>query len=301
MMIQKKIEKGSLAVSAVVNLIMAIAGFWVFGATRIQALFLDGFFSFIGFASVIFAVIISAVSNKRTRAYPDGLYFLEPLYAILKSLLTLTLLVVSVISTTSTAYAYFAHGIGKPMNIGPVLPYTICMVVLCFGLFFYNRLQNRKINNTSTILAAESKSNYVDGILSLGVGVAIVLMDFVDINGSFGFLHYTGDFFITTILVLISLKPPIIVLLHSFKELSNGVANDEEIKKHILKIVDTHLDGIIPNMKCDIFKIGMHIKIRILLPSDLTQDAICRFTETRQSILEELKMTYDSVELNFVF
>lgn len=75
---QKRIEKNSFAVSGVVNLVMAGAGIWVFTATNIQALFMDGVFSLIGCISNIFAIIISLLS-KRRKTYPEGMYFVEPL------------------------------------------------------------------------------------------------------------------------------------------------------------------------------------------------------------------------------
>ncbi len=300
-MIQKEIEKNSLIVSSIVNLMMAGAGIWVFVATGIQALFLDGVFSLIGFASAIFACIISKKSKKKTKVYPDGLYFLEPLYAILKSILTLTLLVISVISTAMVAYDYFYHGSGEAMNIGPVLPYTVCMVILCFGLSFFNRRQNKRINNISTILTAESKSNFIDGILSLGVGIAIILLKFIDINGAFGFLHYTGDFFVTTILVIISLKAPIVVLIHSFIELSNGATSDKEVENNINIVVNKHLSSITKIKQCDIFKVGMHIKVRIILPDKINQDIVWQLESAREKILGELKIKYSSLELSFNF
>ena len=113
---------------------MTIAGLLVFLATGIQALFLDFFFSLIATLSVISAIIIANASKKKTTHYPNGLYFLEPLYAIFKSLLTLFLLIFSVISTAVSAYQYFSKGIGTPMHIGPVFPYAILWLSFVFPL-----------------------------------------------------------------------------------------------------------------------------------------------------------------------
>lgn len=298
---QKQIEQKSLVISSVVNLIMAGAGIWVFVDTNIHALFLDGVFSLIGCISNVFAIVVSVASKKRTKTYPEGIYFIEPLYAILKSLLTLTLMVVSVVATARVAYQYFAHEIGEPMNFGPVLPYTIAMVVLCFGLSFYNRHQNKKIGNISTILTAESKSNFIDGVLSMGVGIAIVLLYFIDIDGTLGFLHYTGDFFVTTILSLISLKAPVSVIINSFKELSNGVTSDAEIQRSVKSAMAAHLDGITAEAKYKVYKVGMHIRIRISLTREINKVSFEKLTHARSKIMDELKTTYNSVEIVFVF
>lgn len=70
---QKKIERNSLIVSAIVNFIMAAAGVTVFFVTKLQSLFLDGFFSFIAFLSTIMAIVFSKVSNKKNKTYPTGM------------------------------------------------------------------------------------------------------------------------------------------------------------------------------------------------------------------------------------
>ncbi len=300
-MTQKDIERKSLIVSSILNFIIAGAGIWVFAVTHIQALFLDCFFSFIAFISTIVAVVINKVSNKRTISFPDGLYFLEPLYAIFKSLLTLSLLVISVVGTAIPAYEYFVYGTGKPMNIGPVLPYTISMVILCFGLGFYNIIQNKKINHTSTILTAESKSNLIDGLQSLGIGVAVAFLYFVDVNGSLGFFYYTGDFFITFILALVSLKLPIKVLICAFRELLGGTTDDVIIKKNIDAIVDKYLNKIVKKKRCEIFKVGMHIKVRVSLQSKISHDVALELEKAREKIISDLKISYKSLELNYNF
>jgi divalent metal cation (Fe/Co/Zn/Cd) transporter len=298
---QKQVERKSLILSSFINLIITGAGIWVFAVTQIQALFLDCFFSFIGLVSSILAVVISKVSKKRTRLYPDGIYFLEPLYAILKSVLTLGLLAVSVVATSEVAYQYFAFGIGETMNIEPVLPYTISMVVLCFGLSFYNNAQNKKINNISTILTAEAKSNFIDGLQSLGIGLAIIILYFIDANGALGFLHYTGDFFVTVILSIVSLKQPIKVLISSFRELSGGASDDAHVRNNVGKVIATYFDAISPNKHCTIFKIGMYINVRITLRDEIDKDFMNDLMLKRQSALNELKKIYDNIEISFIF
>jgi divalent metal cation (Fe/Co/Zn/Cd) transporter len=299
LMSKREIERKALKVGLLVNIVITIAGVWIFSVTHIQALFLDFFFSFINFASSIMAVVISNVSSKKTKTYPDGLYFLEPLYAILKSLLTITILIISVITTSIRAYHYFINGTGDAMNLGPVLPYTLIMVILCIGLGFFNKAQNKKIGNISTILTAESRSNFIDGLLSFGIGVAVILLYFVDVDGKLGFLHFTGDFFITTILVIITLKQPVIVLLNSFIEISGGALSNTIIKNHINEIIVKHTKDIVQIKNNDIHKIGMHIKIRISLQNELNQDAVRNLVEARQKIVKELKETYSSLDLYF--
>ncbi len=122
------------------------------------------------------------------------MHFLEPFYGILKSIATLMLLFMALLQGSATAFAYFVHGEGESIMTGPVLPYAIVTGLACFLLYHYNTQQNQRIHNMSTMIRAESKANLIDGTISLGIAATVLGLSLVDIKGSFGFLHYTGDF-----------------------------------------------------------------------------------------------------------
>ena len=84
---KKIIERQSLLVSVFVNFIIGIAGLLVYIVTNLNALLLDGVFSLIAFVSSLAALFISKNSHRTTESFPNGMYFLEPLYGILKSIL----------------------------------------------------------------------------------------------------------------------------------------------------------------------------------------------------------------------
>lgn len=298
---QKKIERRALVISSIGNFIMAFAGIWMFLKTDIQALFLDGFFSFIALISTLFAIIISKISRKKTKVFPEGLHFLEPLYAILKSLLVLVLLFISIIRTGSDAYQYFYNGVGDLMITDSVLAYTVLMVIICFSLSYFNKIQNQRINNISTMLNAESKSNFVDGIQSLGIGIGVVILKFIDINGSLGFLHYTADFFITLILVLFTFKEPIDVIVSSFRELVSGTISDKEIRKQIEKVIKNNLSNISVKNDCKIYKVGMYIKIEIYIKEETSLEVDKLLEMAEKNIIKELKQNYENIELEYIF
>lgn len=294
---QKKIEKESLIVSSVVNCIMAIAGIVVFCLTKLQALFLDAFFSLIAFVSNLMAITFSKISKKKNKSYPTGMFFLEPLYGIIKAILMFVLLIMSLVESGTDAYNYFISGTGSTINFGPILPYTIIMVILCFGLSCFNKRQNKKINNSSIMLIAESKSNFVDGIISGGVGILILLLYFIDINGKLGFLHYTGDFFITLILVLISIKAPITLLISSVREISGATVKDKDIRNIVRKIVAKEIKEEELDNKFEVYKIGMHIKVVILLNDNIEKETLLRL---KSDTINEIKNSFDSVSVEFV-
>ena len=294
---QKQIETHALIVSSIVNLIMAVSGLAVFFITNLQSLFLDGFFSFIAFLSNIMALMFAKISNKKNSSYPTGMYFLEPLYGIIKAILMLYLLATTLTEASTTAYQYFAHGIGEAINITPILPYTIIMVILCFGLSYYNKKQNEKINNSSTMLTAESRSNFVDGVISAGVGILIMTLFFININGKLGFFHYTGDFFITLILVLISIKSPIELFLMSVREISGATIKDKEIKKIVRNIVRKEIKEEELDNRFEVYKIGTHIKVVIILNDIVDTDVLSRL---KSDATKEIKEKFENVSIEYV-
>ena len=77
-MTQKKIEDKSLKMTIIVNCIVAGGGIWIYNVTKIEALFLDCFFSVVSLVSAIIGMILARISKKKTKGHPGGLYFLEP-------------------------------------------------------------------------------------------------------------------------------------------------------------------------------------------------------------------------------
>ena len=293
----KKVEKKALVVSTVINLVMGLAGLIVFFVTDMQALFLDGFFSLIAGLSTILAVIFSKISKKKNSSYPTGMYFLEPFYGVVKSILIFILLTVSIVESSISAINYFQHGIGNTINIPIVLPYTLVMLIMSFGLLIFNKKQNQKISNTSTMLTAETKSNFVDSLISCGICFLIFILLFVSKSSKLAFLHYTGDFFITLLLVAVSIKEPINLLILSIREISGATVKDKEIRKKVRKIISKAIKEEDLDNKFEVYKIGMHIRVVILLTEYIDQELLAKL---KAESIKEIKETFDSATIEFV-
>lgn len=96
------------------------------------------------------------------------------------------------------------------------------VAVMCLELALFNRKQDLKTTATSTMLRAEYQTNLIDGLQSAAIGLTVVVLWTVPIESELRFLHYTGDFFISTVLVVTSSKNPIITLFESFRELTGA-------------------------------------------------------------------------------
>ncbi|HFU4011909.1 TPA: cation transporter [Streptococcus suis] len=295
----KKIEARSLTISALVNGLSGLVGLAVYIMTDLNALLLDSVFSLIAFVSSVVAVYISKNSHRRTTTFPQGLHFLEPLYAIMKSLATLLLLVFAVLETAATAFAYFVHGIGHQMTTGPVIPYTSIMLFVCFGLYGFNRYMNQKIGNISTIIAAEAKGNLIDGLISAAIGIAFLFLAFIPVNSPLQFLHFTGDFFVTVALAVISFKEPLQLLMSAFMELAHGTIQAPDLRDNIYDILTPYLEEE-EDLDILIYKQGMQLKVKIHLHK-VSPSSFAELRANKQNMLYQLRKDYEYISIEYAF
>lgn len=288
-MTQKQIENRALVVTVFVNAIIAVAGVGMYFITGLKIMFLDGFFSLIAWVSALTAMLISKLSRKKTKYYPQGLFFLEPLYAVFKSLLLIGMMVYAVVSSSRVAFDYFIHHQGQVMETAPVPAYAAAMTVLCLGLSFFNRRQYKKTNCTSTMLRAEAQTNLIDGLQSAGIGVAVLILRLIPLESPWGFLHYTGDFFIASILVATSIKDPVVILFDSFRELTGGITMDKQICDVVV-----FATGLQPT-DFMVYKTGMRLKVCIPV-----QNVARAELGEKDEMLRTLRRSYENADIEYI-
>ena len=104
---QKTIERKALIVGIVINILQVLAGMAVFFMTGLKAMFLDFSFTAISVLSGLVAAYLSSRTVRTTERFPNGMFALEPIYAICKAMLTMSLLLFSLVDVTRVAYDYF--------------------------------------------------------------------------------------------------------------------------------------------------------------------------------------------------
>ncbi|MGQ2284019.1 cation transporter [Leuconostoc pseudomesenteroides] len=299
---QKRIEQRGLWLGILINTIMAVSGITVFLITDIEALFVDAYFTVITLVSGMVSIIISKVSSKKSQRFPDGLFVLEPIFSLCQSLLTIVLLSLSVVTVSVKAYRYFAFGEGQMMNVGPVLPYEMVMVCLSFTLSWFYSRQNKKINNSSTMLLTETKGTLIDGIMSSGIGVAALLIFLIPVHSPLHFLLYTGDFFVTITLIAFTIKMPFQVIKLAFIEISGGVLQNEQVQQKVEHIVRTNLADDILVKSCVIYKTGMAYRVKVLINGTVNGDINLKgLAQQKQKIVTALRHKFAFMNLDLVY
>ena len=297
----KQIERKALGVGIVINILMVIAGAIVFFMTGLKAMFLDTTFTVISVVSGLVATYLSSRTVRTTERFPNGMFALEPIYAICKAIFTLSLLVFSFLDVAQVAWDYFVLGVGERASFGPVVIYQILTVATCFGLLMYYRRQNARIGDSSMMLRAEAQSTLVDGMISFGIGVAAVVLVLLPAGGPLDFLHYTGDFFITTAIVILAVREPVEVLRDAFVELVGGVHDDDETNAFVEAAAQRHLPANTEYEKTMIFKTGMNYTVDVYLAGTGESIDVTDLVECKRSLERELKRRLHIVDVDFVF
>lgn len=297
----KQIERKALGVGIIINILMVVAGAIVFFMTGLKAMFLDTTFTVISVVSGLVATYLSSRTVRTTERFPNGMFALEPIYAICKAIFTLSLLVFSFLDVAQVAWDYFVLGVGERASFGPVVIYQILTVATCFGLLMYYRRQNVRIGDSSMMLRAEAQSTLVDGMISFGIGLAAVVLVLLPAGGPLDFLHYTGDFFITTVIVILAVKEPVEVLRDAFVELVGGVHDDDETNTFVEQAAQRHLPANTEYEKTMIFKTGMNYTVDVYLAGTGESIDVADLVECKRSLERELKHRLHIVDVDLVF
>lgn len=297
----KQIERKALGVGIIINILMVVAGAIVFFMTGLKAMFLDATFTVISVVSGLVATYLSSRTVRTTERFPNGMFALEPIYAICKAIFTLSLLVFSFLDVAQVAWDYFVLGVGERASFGPVVIYQILTVATCFGLLMYYRRQNARIGDSSMMLRAEAQSTLVDGMISFGIGLAAVVLVLLPAGGPLDFLHYTGDFFITTVIVILAVKEPVEVLRDAFVELVGGVHDDDETNTFVEQAAQRHLPANTEYEKTMIFKTGMNYTVDVYLAGTGESIDVADLVECKRSLERELKHRLHIVDVDLVF
>ncbi len=280
---------------------MGLAGWYMFLKTDIDALFLDANFSLISALGCIAAILISKYSDKKTKRFPNGMHFLEPLYATLKGFLSLSLIVIAGISAIYKLYDFLFLDKGTILEMGDILYYSLLMIFLCFLLSFVFKFFNKKIDERSTMLGVESKASFVDGVISFGLGIAILLITFLPKEGNTLFVYYIGDAVITIFLIIFTISTPIDAFKESFTEVMYGTIRKGEVKNYIEKTIELENNNfkylMINNV--NIHKVGKKLDVVVNLSVNYNVE-VGEILNFRIKLLKTLQEKYKNVGLNII-
>ena len=238
------IERQSIRIGILANLVMALSGWGVYYLSGSQALLLDGNMSFILFLSSIVALKIAEIKAVRSETFPFGLFVTEALYSLVKGLLLLGVIISAFTSNGGKILQYLA---GEPIAMiktGPIIYYAVAMVAICWGLSAFYYIQNKKLQGNSSMLAVDQKASLIDGVLSASTGAVLVVIGYIEQGSSWDFLLYIGDALLVVVLAISMLGQPIRIIREAFVELAGGKVQDDKKHQAIAQKVNQALTDI---------------------------------------------------------
>ncbi len=210
---KRKIEKQSLIVGCFANLIMAAAGWAAFYFSDSEVMLLDGNFSFVLFLTGLFALVLNYFKSRE--ANRD---YLDHVYCLFKSILIFTVLLLALITSLDNIIYYLEECCAKPIETEIISYYVALVVSICFSLAVFYKYQNKRIGYSSDVLKTESTASMIDGLISSGAGLAIIVIGLIDSSSPFAFMMYIGDSIAILILASFMIKTPFTMIVESYSK-----------------------------------------------------------------------------------
>ena len=289
-----RIEKRTLWITVIVNIIMAAAGWITYDLTGSQAMLLDGNFSFVLALATLIAIYISKIKHKKTTTFPFGSYAYEAAFVLSKGLLILGIVIAAFLQNTIKIFDFFQGIKEEPLVLTPIYYYTVFILILTFALLWFFKVQNKRINNQSSMLLVEAASAKIDGGLTLATGLVFFLLSFVVVGSKIDFLLYIGDSVIVVLLCLVMIGSPLSIIKNAFIELGGGTIQDQKVKQSMERTIEKFISGQLA-FQSYITKLGSGYLIIIYVDAETETLNVKELKRIQNSIKEELQKNYPTI------
>jgi predicted Co/Zn/Cd cation transporter (cation efflux family) len=263
------IERRSLGTGKWASLLMAVAGIAASYASRSDALLVDGLYSGVNFISAIIAARISAsILRAPDRRYPFGYDAYEALYVKYRSLVLLGIIAYAAFGAVSKIIIYASGQPVPELVFGPILVYTVLMVVICFGLAWWHNHNWQRSGRRSELLLIESRAAIIDGVISAGAGAGLLSATLL-FGTSLEFLVPIADSIIVLLMSAFIVREPLRTFLGSLREVAGGSADPKTWKKVHDRIEELFNDRPFTLLDVAVTKLGRaYLAVAYVKPDD---------------------------------
>lgn len=298
----KSEERFALIAGGIGNLFMAFIAWVTYYYSNSEAILLDGNYSFIMFIGILIALKLAAIRAIKTETFPFGQFFYEALYGFIKGLMILGVILMSVSTAVVRIIFYF---FGSTANIPKMIPepiiyYAIACSIICFALSFNYKIQNKKINDSSIILKTEEKGSFVDGVLSFGIALGVIVL--VNFSGSDGssFVPYLADSIFVLVLSSMLISEPLKIIKESVIELASGTLQNQKTKKHFEDAIEKNKISKLKIVNKILSKNGSRYMIILYVESANGVYSAKDIKKMKSGIEKELKKDYEYIFVDVV-
>ena len=270
-----------------------------------EAIMLDGFFSLISFVMAGISLWIAWLVKQ-----PDNEYFqfgyasFEPLINLIKGVLIVTLSLFAFCSAIDA----LLHG-GRVLDAGVAVQYSAIAAISCLAIAL---IQTRIAKKTNLpMVRVDAKNWFIDGMLSLSIGFAFIIVGFIEGTKWSGFIPYADPTIVTAIIILTS-PIPIRIILNNIRQLLLGSPHSA-MRHHIEELFHSAIsqslaEGEIADVPCAnkrlrMTQIGRYLYLHIywLLPENFQLTSLKQLDRTRENIEAILKPEYSNLNVEVIF
>lgn len=288
-----KTEKKILNISFVGTLIFLICEVGAAWYTHSIALLMDCVYDTAELIMIgPFLLLIPQLYKPISERHPFGYSQVESVFVIIKY----SILLIVDISLIVDSISIVIDG-GNHINATAVAIFEIAMCIGCVAMYLFLSRLNRKFSTPS--IKAELFIWKLDSYATLGVGAAFIIALLLE-KTRFAFVAPYADPVIAIVLAVILLREPISMIVESFKGLLL-FAPDKKVCSHIMEVSEKVLAQYgIQISFFDTVKTGRYYWVDLHIR---TSDGIINTLELKKAhleILDELKKTYDNIEVEFM-
>ena len=231
-----KLEARALRLSLVGYAAMAALGIGFALATRSEAVMLDGVYSGVSFVMTLLAARVARLAEvPRGKWFHFGYAHLEPLLNMIRGLMILAMAGIAFFSAINS----LLHQ-GRPIQAGWAVLYALAAAA---GCLFLARLQRKNAQKTGSPTLEMDAGNWrVDGLISLGAGLAFLIGAVLQATAWVCYADYV-DPLLVIIMVLVMAKQPFTVLYGNLVQVLQ-MAPEEDMQLKVEQAVDKGLAGL---------------------------------------------------------
>lgn len=227
----RRIERASLSVGVIGNVLGAVAGIAVFQMSRSEALLLDGLYSAVMCGTGLVAMRVSANAVRPpTRAYPYGYAGQETLYVLFRSLVLIGVIGVAVVQAALAILSYARGAPAEPLVLAPVAWYVVWMSALCLGLAWRHRRDWILTRRRSEVLRSEYQAALVDLKLTLAAGLALLSAPLLETT-ALGAVVPISDPLLVLVLSAAVIRDPLRTFLAAISEAAGAACEPELVAR----------------------------------------------------------------------
>ena len=294
-------EETALRVGVWANVLMAFAGWIGYYFSGSAALSFDGNYAFVSAISSAVALRITRHKDMRNDDFPYGYYSFESLYAFLKGLTLLAIVIFALGESTARIVRYLNGEREQELQTTPILIYMAVTFVLCMAVYFYYAWHYRRTGKQSTILQVEASEAFMDTLISLGMGIALIALALVPTDGRWAFLRYLGDPFIVIAMSLAMLHMPLAIVRNSFFALVGRNLRARPLRSKLERLVRRNLAEGFSLQKIHLLKVGSCYEVTLTIhPADPDFLDLHSYRVLRATLEKELGRLFPSMILEIL-